>query len=138
MMAAVSSWGFYGETSGACPPDLIIAGTASTSVLDLFLLFHYVPVQQAMLAWAKDTSRVNGYQPAAPMERFEGGCAITEWPCWRTVEIAVGELQEAVLQQVEGLYRFYQDNKSDGEGDHSLGVPDDFGHNGVAGVHFTN
>jgi 4-amino-4-deoxy-L-arabinose transferase-like glycosyltransferase len=116
--------------------DRIMIGLASASVLVTFALFHYVLVQQVLPAWAKDAAWGNSYLLPAPIEGFKHECTLSGLLCWNGNDIAAGTLPAAYIQQVEGLYRFYQDHKPEGEVGHGFGVFNDLGQDGVSVVLF--
>lgn len=114
--------------------DRIMISAACASVLVTFSLFHYVLVQQVLPAWAKDAAWGNSYLLPAPESRFKGDCKAAGLLCWQSDDVAAGLIPEAFQQQVEGLDRFYQENKPDGEVGHGFGVFNDLGQDGVAVV----
>ncbi|HEJ4408092.1 TPA: hypothetical protein SL557_000376 [Pseudomonas aeruginosa] len=116
--------------------DRIIVGVASISVLLTSGLFHYVLVQQVLPAWAKDAAWGNSYLLAPASESFEADCAEANLACWNAGHIKSGGLPDAFKQQIEGVYMFYQSNKTDGEVGYGFGVFNDLGQDGVAVILF--
>lgn len=116
--------------------DRIIVGVACISVLLTSGLFHYVLIQQILPAWAKDAAWGNSYLLAPASESFEAECAEANLACWNAGHIKSGALPGAFKQQVEGVYSFYQSNKTDGEVGFGFGVFNDLGQDGVAVILF--
>ena len=114
--------------------DRLMIAIACLSVLVTFCLFHYVMVQQVMPAWAKDAAWGNSYLLPAPAARFKSDCKSAGLVCWQGGDIVAGAVPEAFRQQIEGLDRFYQEHKPDGEVGHGFGVFNDLGQDGIAVV----
>lgn len=112
---------------------LMVCGSA-VSVLITFALFHYVLVQQVLPAWAKDAAWGNSYVLPVPNAGFQEACTSAGLTCWDGSQVAAGKLPDALSQQIDGLYRFYQDHKPEGEVGHGFGVFDDLGQDGVCVV----
>lgn len=114
--------------------DRIMIFFAGVSVLATFGLFHYVLVQQIMPAWAKDAAWGNSYLLPSAKAEFKVRCAGAGLTCWTASDIDQRNMPSAYQQQVEGLYRFYQEAKPTTEVGHGFGVFNDLGEDGVAVV----
>ncbi|NVL48607.1 hypothetical protein F2S72_01175 [Pseudomonas syringae pv. actinidiae] len=116
--------------------DRLMVCGAAVSILATFALFHFVLVQQVLPAWAKDAAWGNSYLLPVPKVEFQDACASAGLKCWDGRDLAARGLPETFSEQVDGLYRFYQDHKPEGETGHGFGVFNDLGQNGVTLVLF--
>ena len=82
----------------------------------------------------RDAAWGNSYVLPVPTAGFLEACTSAGLTCWDGSQVAAGTLPDALSQQIDGLYRFYQDHKPEGEVGHGFGVFDDLGQDGVSVV----